>query len=529
MFVVHLQTLISPLASLSSQFLPFTCVTGKLAWATIKGVAPRDTSSLHYWTTEDVLYYEPFDKDFGPLHLGCVYRFTELLDAKLKQFGGKKKIIYYSSPKSDERANSACLIGCYMILRYNKTGEAAYKPFLGIQPPFTPYRDASYGPSTFNLAMVDVLKGLHRATNLGWFKMETFDLQEYEFYEKVEHGDFNWVLPGKFLAFCGPHAVSQVDYDGVRTFTPEDYVPYFKKHNITTVVRLNKKVYDRKKFTEAGLDHQDLFFLDGSVPNDQIIRKFIKVCEDTKGGVAVHCKAGLGRTGTLIACYMMKHYKFTAAEAIGWIRLARPGSVLGPQQLALVELQPKVWRWGDRMRKRQANQDGGKDDDDEAPTETKASKEKYQPSPSKAFRNTKNNMKKIPNKLAGLGLETGGGGRGGGRGGRGGGRGGAAGRGGRGGAAGTKRTSLNGGASGSKTAKGLRGGPSSFNSVSSTSRGGRAAPRTQAGRAAGASATGAGRGGRRPNAPRTGSQQVSARGGGRQRSRSQANARARAT
>ena len=30
--------------------------------------------------------------------------------------------------------------------------------------------------------------------------------------------------------------------------------------------------------------------------------------------------AGLGRTGTLIACYIMKHYKFTAAECIAWIR-----------------------------------------------------------------------------------------------------------------------------------------------------------------------------------------------------------------
>lgn len=30
--------------------------------------------------------------------------------------------------------------------------------------------------------------------------------------------------------------------------------------------------------------------------------------------------AGLGRTGTLIGCYIMKHYKFTAAEVIAWIR-----------------------------------------------------------------------------------------------------------------------------------------------------------------------------------------------------------------
>ena len=42
--------------------------------------------------------------------------------------------------------------------------------------------------------------------------------------------------------------------------------------------------------------------------------------------------AGLGRTGTLIACYLMKHHQMTAAEAIAWIRIARPGSILGPQQ-----------------------------------------------------------------------------------------------------------------------------------------------------------------------------------------------------
>jgi len=47
--------------------------------------------------------------------------------------------------------------------------------------------------------------------------------------------------------------------------------------------------------------------------------------------------AGLGRTGTLIACYIMKHYKFTAAEAIAWIRICRPGSIIGPQQEFLVE------------------------------------------------------------------------------------------------------------------------------------------------------------------------------------------------
>lgn len=47
--------------------------------------------------------------------------------------------------------------------------------------------------------------------------------------------------------------------------------------------------------------------------------------------------AGLGRTGSLIGCYVIKHYGFTAREAIAWVRLCRPGSVIGLQQEWLEE------------------------------------------------------------------------------------------------------------------------------------------------------------------------------------------------
>ena len=49
----------------------------------------------------------------------------------------------------------------------------------------------------------------------------------------------------------------------------------------------------------------------------------------------------MGRTGTLIGLYAMKHYKFPAAAFIGWIRIARPGSILGPQQHYLIEKEPE--------------------------------------------------------------------------------------------------------------------------------------------------------------------------------------------
>jgi cell surface protein SprA len=53
---------------------------------------------------------------------------------------------------------------------------------------------------------------------------------------KVENGDLNWTVPGKFISFSGPLNVT----DKYGSFTPEDYVPIFKKMGVTLVVRLNK-------------------------------------------------------------------------------------------------------------------------------------------------------------------------------------------------------------------------------------------------------------------------------------------------
>ena len=66
----------------------------------------------------------------------------------------------------------------------------------------------------------------------------------------------------------------------------------------------------------------------------------------------MHCKAGLGRTGTLIALYMMKHHGFTARAAMGWLRIVRPGSVIGRQQQYLCESEGAIRAAGEAYRRR---------------------------------------------------------------------------------------------------------------------------------------------------------------------------------
>jgi len=76
---------------------------------------------------------------------------------------------------------------------------------------------------------------------IGWYNPDKFNLTDYQYYEKVENGDMNWIIPGKFLAFSTPVDSS---HPQELTFSPDFYTPIFKKFGINMVIRLNTKEYD---------------------------------------------------------------------------------------------------------------------------------------------------------------------------------------------------------------------------------------------------------------------------------------------
>lgn len=344
--------------------------------------ASRKSSDDHvvYFTIDNEFVYWNFFLDFGPFNLGQLYRFCTLMNSKLG--GGKTpedilysathSVCFYSGTHPHCRANAIFLICAWQILFLRITPEESFEPFKnaiikGDIDPLPTFHDASPGVCTYTLTLMDVLRGLYKARAYNFFSSftsddpaERFDVEEYEHYEMVEHGDLNWIIKDRFLAFAGPSANKVVTHDGYVTLAPKDYIPYFQRKNVGLVVRLNKRLYDERYFTMAGIGHSDHYYLDGSVPPMKILQKVVSAMENCilwgshgkyRGrGVAVHCKAGLGRTGTCIGAYIMKHYKFSAAECIGWMRLCRPGMVIGPQQQYLQKIEQRMWYEGDVMR-----------------------------------------------------------------------------------------------------------------------------------------------------------------------------------
>lgn len=113
-----------------------------------------------------------------------------------------------------------------------------------------------------------------------------------------------------------------------------EQLQWLRDNGIDILITLTEEPVPRSWIDSAGLMgvHVPVYDMEAPSPEqlDQVLST-IERARASKMGVAVHCLAGRGRTGTALAAYFVRQ-GHTANEAIRKVREMRPGSIEVNQQ-----------------------------------------------------------------------------------------------------------------------------------------------------------------------------------------------------
>ncbi|HEV3117666.1 MAG TPA: dual specificity protein phosphatase family protein [Gemmataceae bacterium] len=140
-----------------------------------------------------------------------------------------------------------------------------------------------------------------------------------------------------------PHGFSWIEKPllaGLAQPESEEDLDWLRKNGIDVLLSLTEEPIPRAWVNNAGLllVHEPL--VDMEAPVQEQLERCVATIDRAVGnnmGVAVHCGAGLGRTGVVLAAYLIRKGA-SAREAITRIRKLRPGSIETSEQAdAVVE------------------------------------------------------------------------------------------------------------------------------------------------------------------------------------------------